>query len=286
VTATQAGERALRSLYDDLARYQWWRRRFARAAPGEGLEMHKRLSAPSGDGPGAGTSGLHEWLWDRLRPAPGSRALDVGCGFGATLFSLAARVPELRFLGVSLSPYQVRIADREAHRLGLATRGSFRVQSFDDPLGDEPYDLVLSIESLFHSPDLAATLDHLARHLAPEGRLVLVEDVATSADAARSPDGRELLRTWSTRHLYTLEDYRRAIEGAGLLVVDEVDLSAQVPRREPARLDESARRLRRWRGLAPTAGLRRMVDAFLGGVSLERLYEGGRMSYRVLVARP
>ena len=282
-----AGERELGQLYDDLARYQFWRRRLSRTAAGVGLEMHKRLDPPNGAGPSAGTGGLHDWLWDRLLPepsVPSLSALDVGCGFGASLFSLGARVPSAELDGISLSAYQIQVAKREAARLGLDRRSRFQVASFDAPLADRTFDLLLSIETLFHSPDLAVTLPHLTGALAAHGQIAIVEDMALDSSVAGTDDARELLRLWATKRIYSRGDYCNALEAAGLSITEEIDLTMQVPHRSEDQLRISSRRLGRLRAWAPTDSVRRMLDAFLGGVCLERLYGAGQMNYRCLIA--
>src|SRR3954462_5079729 len=39
-----------------------------------------------------------------VRAQPGDRVLDAGCGTGAALFCLAARLPDLTFAGVEVQP--------------------------------------------------------------------------------------------------------------------------------------------------------------------------------------
>ena len=278
-----ADERALTRLYDSLARLQWWRRRLTGASAGEQLEMHKQLQAPTGDGPGAGGAALNEWLWRRLAPFPAMRVLDVGCGFGATLLDWASRAAGGTFVGLSLSEYQVRKAREEARRRGMDDRCHFHAQSFDDPI-EGRYDRVVSIESLFHAPDLPRVLSHLASGIDDGGVLVLVEDMATSDGIGAEPDGRELLRCWCTRRLHTAREYRRHLATAGLEIEEEVDLTAQVPRRPPAVLERQRRRLAAMYRVFPVPGLRRVLDAFRGGLALERLYGGDRMEYRAMIA--
>ena len=58
---TTKRELELTRLYDQLARYQWWMRRWSRAKPGEGLAMRKRLR--SGVDELAGVERLNDWLW-------------------------------------------------------------------------------------------------------------------------------------------------------------------------------------------------------------------------------
>jgi SAM-dependent methyltransferase len=277
------GAREQARLYESLARYHWLRRRLARAAPGEGLEMHKRLRAADASGGAEGTLAVDAWLDTVLEPAPEPRVLDVGCGFGATLIKRARRARGGRFVGVCTSPFQVRMATREAQRLGLGERCSFAAQSYDDPITG-PFDLVLSVEALFHAPDLHATLRRLAGLLVEGGSLALVEDMAMEEKLDETADGRELLARWATQRLHAVGEYRRALEEAGLRLRSDVDFTDRVERRPAAEIDASASRLASVRRFLPLPAGRRVVDAFLGGFALERLYAAGHMSYRGMLA--
>jgi hypothetical protein len=72
---------------------------------------------------------------------------------------------------------------------------------------------------------------------------------------------------------------------AGLAVHRDIDLTDQVPDRGSKARERARRRLTALRRITPLAGPRRVLDAFLGGLALERLYARDRMRYRVLVAR-
>lgn len=271
-------------LYDSLSRYQWWLRRVRRAQPGGGLEMHKRLRSGARGRPAAGCAGINDWLWEQLDPALRDRplrVLDVGCGFGATLHAFARRAkPESRFVGLTVSPYQAKKATAEARRAGLDARCAFRVQSFDDEVGEE-FDLIVSIESLFHAPDLGHTLARLRACAAPGATLALVEDMARDEAATEDPAARRLLSCWATASMATVTDFRSGLAAAGFELRQDLDLTAQVDLPLPHRLDRE-RRLRRWRRFAPAG--RRVVDAFLGGLAMEELYERDLLEYRAMIA--
>ncbi len=282
----------LTRLYDMLARYHWLGRHLRGAGPAEGLELHKRLDPPqSGEplaGPGEGTSALHDWLWDRItsdRRAPESPAvLDVGCGFGATLLSWAQRHESGRFVGLTLSGYQVARATETAAKLGLGDRCTFRVQSYDEKV-EGKYDLIVAVESLFHAPRIDRTIGHLARSLAPGGRLLLLEDMARNAKVAEEKDAEVLLHCWRTAQLHDRAGYERALDAAELDVQMEIDLTARVHRRTPSELARSRRRLTWTKRLVPFPLVREVADAFLGGLALERLYANDHMTYRAIVAQ-
>lgn len=283
-------DQGLACLYDELARFQWWRTRLAQSPVGAGLEMHKRLNAPRPgvDGPPAGVAGLDEWLATRIGagedPHAPARVLDVGCGFGATAFHWARRASDTSLVGLTLSPYQVMRAEETARALGLDQRCEFRRQSFDEPI-EGSYDTIVSVEALFHARELAPTVANLGRALAIGGRLALVEDMALVTGLEDDASGERLLRCWHTERLHGAEDYLSALRAAGLELVYEHDLSEQVPREPITRLDRRRRRLERLRRLMPLAAGRIVADAFLGGIALQELYARHRMSYRVMIAR-
>jgi SAM-dependent methyltransferase len=111
-----------------------------------------------------------------LRVRPGTRVLDVGCGVGRWSRLLAARGALVT--GVDLSPTMIAEARRRAASAGVASRCRFLVQDLARLDADGPYDLVLGVTVLQHILDPGALRNavlRLAGHLAPDGRLVLLE---------------------------------------------------------------------------------------------------------------
>ena len=58
----------------------------------------------------------------RLRPAPGDRVLEIGCGTGRNLVKLAQAYPEARLFGVDVSQEMLATAAASTARAGLASR--------------------------------------------------------------------------------------------------------------------------------------------------------------------
>ena len=102
-------------------------------------------------------------------PATRFRALDIGCGAGATAHALAAARPDADVLGVDLSEALVAIA---AARLPLA---DLRFITGDAPAaaaGRAPVDLFVSRHGVMFFADPVAAFRALAAAAAPGARLV------------------------------------------------------------------------------------------------------------------
>ncbi len=111
-----------------------------------------------------------------LHVEPGARVLDVGCGVGRWSSMLAARGALVT--GIDLSPTMIAEARRRAETQNVAKRCRFLVQDLAALDAGETFDLVLAVTVLQHILDpgaLSAAVDRMAAHLAPGGRMVLLE---------------------------------------------------------------------------------------------------------------
>ena len=272
-------------LYETLARWQRWRRR--RAAPGEGLELRKRLrgrGAGCEDGPSDGAAGLDQWLRELAGARARGRVLDLGCGFGVSLLRWLEAGASTG-VGLSASRVQIHEARAEAARRGMAARAEFRVGEFA-AMPPGPFDVVLAIEALAHAHDLGAVLRAVHDALAPGGVLLWVDDVLRDdrTDADTAADAEALARYWCSPPLRTAAAAAANVRTAGLRLLQDVDLTPRVPTATASALARRGRWLHLVRTLVPLPSLRRLTAAFLGGVVLERLYGRGRASYRVFLA--
>jgi SAM-dependent methyltransferase len=122
---------------------------------------------------------LHHQIADRtaalaasLVPAP-RRVLDIGCGTGYLLRSLAVRYPEAsELVGVDPAPSMIEVARRSSGDERLSFAGGLAEHLASR---DRSFDLVVSTTSFDHWSDQRAGLRECARVLAPGGRLVLVD---------------------------------------------------------------------------------------------------------------
>jgi SAM-dependent methyltransferase len=119
---------------------------------------------------------LRPWL----KVSAGTRVLDVGCGVGRWSRLLAARGAQV--MGVDLSPTMIAQAQMRAVAAGIADRCRFQVQDLSNLDVGEKFDLVLGVTVLQHILDpgrLRTALEAMSAHLAPGGRMILLEAAPT-----------------------------------------------------------------------------------------------------------
>lgn len=161
----------------------------ARSRPAEYWEERARRFAVDGDGLAAVCSYGMPRFYNRLihfcqrralepwlNAGPDTRVLDVGCGVGRWSRLLASRGACVT--GVDLSPTMIAEAERRALASGLADRCRFIVQDAAALEIAGSFDLILCVTMLQHVLDLEAmrsALRRMALHLAPGGRLLILE---------------------------------------------------------------------------------------------------------------
>ncbi|SDF30574.1 tRNA1(Val) (adenine(37)-N6)-methyltransferase [Limimaricola pyoseonensis] len=125
---------------------------------------------------------------------PGQSVLDIGCGAGAALLCLGARVPGLALAGVELQPGYADLARRNAAENGLeaeihaadlrALPATLKARRFDHVISNPPYfdrahsrpGPVAAKETAFaDGMPLPDWIDAMARRVAPLGRLTLIQ---------------------------------------------------------------------------------------------------------------
>lgn len=238
--------------------------------------LHRELWGPGVTTRGEAVHHAHALVLDELGPND-RRVLDLGCGVGTAALYLAQRRP-VEVVGVSISPAQIRLAERFASR-HEPLRGTvqFAVADFtalpEDLTG---FDLAFAIESFVHADPASAFFRNAARALRPGGALVVVDDVR----AGRPADPR-------------LDDFRRGWHAPALVSVSEVAAMAAdasldlIASRDLSPLQRLGRPRDRFiRAVQPV--LRRIRDrsvwagSLVGGDALQRCHRAGLLEYRIL----
>jgi len=115
-------------------------------------------------------------------PAP-KRILEVGCGTGRNLVSLARRFPHAQLTGVDLSGAMLAVARRKTAAYG--PRVSLRQRAYDAPLDPTgSFDLVLCSYALsMFNPGFESAIAAARGDLAPGGHFALVDFHAAGSGA-------------------------------------------------------------------------------------------------------
>jgi len=133
------------------------------------------------------------WIASHLRPQPGQRILDVGCGPAAILDLL----PPMDYVGIDFEPDYIRQATTR-----FGSRGTFLVKDIRDldPSTESPFDLVVSLGVLHHLDDTAVTnlLRTAATLLKPGGRFMSLDPARTTP---QHPVARLLVSLDRGRHI-------------------------------------------------------------------------------------
>ena len=124
----------------------------------------------------------------RLRPAPGDRMLEIGCGTGRNLVKLARAYPEARLFGLDVSREMLATAAASTARAGVASRivlAQADATAFDPQalFGCSGFERVMISYALSMIPPWREALAHALDVLAPGGSLEIVD----FGDCARLP---------------------------------------------------------------------------------------------------
>jgi cyclopropane-fatty-acyl-phospholipid synthase len=156
----------------------------------------------------------------KLGLAPGSRLLDVGCGWGSMAIH-AAQHYGATVVGITLSEEQARMARKRVAEAGLTDKIDIRVQDYR-AVDDGPFDAISSIGMAEHvgreqMPRYVAQLTHLLR---PGGRLLNHAIAWNAGEATWDPDTFIARYVFPDGELLGLGEMVGLLEAGGLEVLD------------------------------------------------------------------
>ena len=155
-----------------------------------------------------------------------SNVVDLGCGVGASLCYLAARLP-VRGTGITLSPIQASIAEQRLRESGFADRIRCIEGDYCDlPAGTGPADLAYAIESFAHVQNPARFFAQCRGLVRPGGLLLICDDFQRPTNEPEAAHSIERFRRgWHINTLLERDQLRSLARAAGFEHESTTDLS-------------------------------------------------------------
>jgi ubiquinone/menaquinone biosynthesis C-methylase UbiE len=164
-------------------------------------------------------AGVTAWGLRHVTIEPHWRVLDVGCGGGQTVRTLAAMASDGHVDGVDYAGASVAMSRDTNHDLIQSGRVDIQEAAVSRlPFRDESFDLVTAAETHYYWPHLLSDLREIRRVLKPGGTLVIIAETykGRRMDWLFRPVMRILLRAT----YLSLDEHRALLTDAGFTHVE------------------------------------------------------------------
>ena len=156
-----------------------------------------------------------EVIYEFLKPQPGMKILDIGCGTGNLSLELAKLGAEVT--GVDISEAMLVKAREKAKKENLDIE-FYCADVHNLPFDDETFDAVVSLSALEFVPDLSEALKEAYRVLKPGGRLVIgiIGGNSTWCRYYEEKAKKDSTSVFKYAHFLTLDEFLAAMPGEGV----------------------------------------------------------------------
>jgi tocopherol O-methyltransferase len=208
--------------------------------------------------------------------------VDLGCGVGASLCYLAARLP-IRGTGVTLSSAQAEMARERIAASGLGDRLTCIEGDYCDlPPTVATADLAFAIESFVHGPSPEQFFEQCRRLVRPGGLLVICDDVRRKVE---TPEAQQVLDAFTQGwHVNTLIGRHALVRLARDAEFDLESTTDLTPLLELQRLRDRVIGACLWVGRRVGVGAGRWAH-LAGGHALQTCLARGWVGYELSVFR-
>jgi SAM-dependent methyltransferase len=158
-------------------------------------------------------STLTAWGLKHVKINPDSIILDVGCGGGKTVSTLAQRAVQGKVFGIDYSRDMVEYSKEINRELITQNRVEIKEASAEKTgFPDSFFDLVTTIETHYFWPSLPDAFQGIKRVLKPEGKLLMVNEMVK--DGVYEVENAEMIEKAHVR-LFRLQEIQGMLEAAG-----------------------------------------------------------------------
>lgn len=159
-------------------------------------------------------AGVTTWGLKHVEVKKDFTILDVGCGGGQTVDTLAAAARDGKVYGVDYSATSVAASRSRNARAIAAGHVDIREGSVSKlPFPDGMFDLVTAVETHYYWPDLVADMREVLRVLKPGGTFLLIAEAYKGGGSLEVPTGLAM-KVLGGSHL-TASEHRELLTRAG-----------------------------------------------------------------------
>ncbi|MFA5103082.1 MAG: class I SAM-dependent methyltransferase, partial [Candidatus Thermoplasmatota archaeon] len=140
---------------------------------------------------------MNDISWHLLRfttPSP-LQILDAGCGVGGTSIYLAKKYPQVSFVGITIVPTHVQMAQRFSTKRSVTSNTSFLLQNYcHTSFPDKFFDGVIALESANYARSKDDFIREMYRVLKSGGRISILDGFRTEKQIP--PSMQKLYKIW------------------------------------------------------------------------------------------
>lgn len=166
----------------------------------------------------------NENLYSKLEIKKGDKILDMGSGFCGLPRFIVSKA-DCKVTALNISEKENEYARRKNQEVGLDDKIEVIEGDFNNmPFEDNTFDIVISQESMLHSPDKGALLKESARVLKNNGQFIFSDIL--KMPSLTSEEAEMIYQRIKVPHLATFDFYKEKLKETGFEVKEVVDLES------------------------------------------------------------
>ncbi len=143
------------------------------------------------------------------------KALDVGCGGGATLKAVHTRYPNLQLYGIDYSTDMVELSKKNLQKQAEIINGSV----LELPYGNAEFTYITAVETTYFWPEITESLKNVFRVLNDNGTFQIIQEMYADTEDDTFRERNERIVAVSGMQLFTPEALKEQLLTAGFTQV-------------------------------------------------------------------